>query len=229
MTGTQKYEPPETDYERGDQGKPRSRLYDMWSMDCIVLETVIWVLYGFKELNSFSTGLDKFWHDRNGGPHVHAEVEKWFRWIEADPRCANNTMMKDLLDIIRFRLLVVNIEESVELDQTKLAMGTECRAYCKEMEERMGDISKKSVPGSAYLGDTTIWEKHKNTAGPGRQVAHKTGGLLSVRSPNTSALPPLREADDTGDMGNSDVVVQLQRTATITDWDIDNTTGEVSL
>lgn len=47
QTGTQKYEPPETDNERGEIGQPRSRLYDMWSMGCIVFEFIIWLLYSF--------------------------------------------------------------------------------------------------------------------------------------------------------------------------------------
>jgi len=49
--GTEVYEPPEAVIQRL---APRSRLYDIWSFGCIMLEFVIWLLYGQK-------GLDEFW------------------------------------------------------------------------------------------------------------------------------------------------------------------------
>lgn len=46
--GTIRYEAPET--ETAIRG--RSRLYDIWSMGCITLEFIIWILYGNDELKS---------------------------------------------------------------------------------------------------------------------------------------------------------------------------------
>ena len=44
------YEAPEA---IGELNGPRSRLYDVWSMGCITLEFIIWLLYGNDELNNF--------------------------------------------------------------------------------------------------------------------------------------------------------------------------------
>jgi serine/threonine protein kinase len=48
--GTVQYEAPEA---IGELNGPRSRLYDVWSMGCITLEFIIWLLYGNDELNNF--------------------------------------------------------------------------------------------------------------------------------------------------------------------------------
>lgn len=47
--GTIQYEAPEA----VSLNAPRSRLYDIWSMCCITLEFIIWLLYGNDELDSF--------------------------------------------------------------------------------------------------------------------------------------------------------------------------------
>ncbi|KAF4880494.1 Sporulation-specific mitogen-activated protein kinase SMK1 [Colletotrichum siamense] len=45
------YEAPETVYTLSN--KPRSRQYDIWSMGCITLEWIIWILYGNDQLQKF--------------------------------------------------------------------------------------------------------------------------------------------------------------------------------
>ncbi|KAK7709694.1 hypothetical protein SLS57_008599 [Botryosphaeria dothidea] len=49
--GTLKYEPPEALYPHRS---PRSRRYDIWSMGCIILESIIWLLYGYDGLEVFN-------------------------------------------------------------------------------------------------------------------------------------------------------------------------------
>ncbi|KAF3041971.1 hypothetical protein E8E12_009261 [Didymella heteroderae] len=85
--GTVRYEAPEALNEKGG----RSRLYDVWSMGCITLEFIIWLLYGNKALEEF--------HAQVGGPtkqacqyfegkppKVHHVVTNWISHIrQRDP------------------------------------------------------------------------------------------------------------------------------------------------
>ncbi|KAF4304736.1 serine threonine protein kinase [Botryosphaeria dothidea] len=49
--GTLKYEPPEALHPHRS---PRSRRYDICSMGCIILESIIWLLYGYEGLEVFN-------------------------------------------------------------------------------------------------------------------------------------------------------------------------------
>lgn len=110
--GTVRYEAPEALNEKGG----RSRLYDVWSMGCITLEFIIWLLHGNKALEEF--------HAQVGGPtkqacqyfegkppQVHHVVTKWISHFQhSDPECRGSTAMGDLLNIVHKRLLVVELD-----------------------------------------------------------------------------------------------------------------------
>lgn len=110
--GTVRYEAPEALNEEGG----RSRLYDVWSMGCITLEFIIWLLHGNKALEEF--------HAQVGGPtkqacqyfegkpaQVHHVVTKWISHIQhSDPECSQDSAIKDLLNLVRTRLLVVELD-----------------------------------------------------------------------------------------------------------------------
>ncbi|KAF2188522.1 hypothetical protein K469DRAFT_565361, partial [Zopfia rhizophila CBS 207.26] len=116
--GTVRYEAPETvtEVEGG-----RSRLYDIWSMGCITLEFIIWILYGNNELNNFYNQVkgdaqqvcQYFEIPENIEPRqakVHEVVRSWMDHIQnTDPECAQGTesAMSDLLNIVRTKLLLV--------------------------------------------------------------------------------------------------------------------------
>ncbi|KAI0414895.1 heterokaryon incompatibility protein-domain-containing protein [Xylaria grammica] len=107
--------------------EPRSRRYDIWSMGCIILESIIWLLYG-------AQGLDKFYrenkrvqdytrqtlyfttssHTTDSGSELVASVsEIAMHWItemlEKDPECKQYTALRQLLELVKNRLLVVAI------------------------------------------------------------------------------------------------------------------------
>ncbi|KAI1261435.1 HET-domain-containing protein [Xylariaceae sp. FL1019] len=115
------YEAPEV--VLNNRKEPRSRRYDIWSMGCIILESVIWLLYG-------SGGLDAFYAEgarlknrsqqtlyfttssTDGGVNLTADVSeiatRWIRYIlEHDPECSQPTVVRDLLELVRDKLLVV--------------------------------------------------------------------------------------------------------------------------
>lgn len=110
--GTARYEPPEVSTNR--LNKARSRLYDVWSLGCVVLELMIWALFGFKELEEFNArirdGNGRFYETQgDGNAQVHPVVVEWMRRMEKEPECNGNTALGDLLAIVREKLLVVDL------------------------------------------------------------------------------------------------------------------------
>lgn len=126
--GTVRYEPPEIVTQRlSDSG--RSRLYDCWSMGCITLELIVWLLYGYKRLKDFNEGLKGQMQEsspyfevktKNGVQvaDVHPSVRQFMEHISQDPECVGATIVGtavgDLLDIVRTKLLVIPLPQHRE-------------------------------------------------------------------------------------------------------------------
>jgi serine/threonine protein kinase len=114
--GTIQYEAPET--VTALEGEGRSRLYDIWSMGCILLESIIWILYGNVELNNFyeqvkgETQETRYFEIRadGTGADVHHVVRRWMDHIQnTDPECTQESAIRDLLNLVRTKLLVVDL------------------------------------------------------------------------------------------------------------------------
>jgi hypothetical protein len=118
--GTRRYEGPETTIPK--QG--RSRLYDLWSMGCITFEFIIWLLYGNEALVDFYDQAEKesapadfqYYKMRGSGAEsrstVHPTVIRWMDHMQKhDPECrqSSKSALKDLLQIVREKLLVVDL------------------------------------------------------------------------------------------------------------------------
>jgi serine/threonine protein kinase len=115
--GTIRYEAPEI----VDVNSPRSRLYDIWSMGCITLEFIIWILYGNDELENFYVqvqGGDKqrlcqYYEVLNveqaQRAEIHPVVLNWMTHIEKhDRECKRKkSAIHDILTLVREKLLVV--------------------------------------------------------------------------------------------------------------------------
>ena len=114
--GTMQYEAPEA--KAALEGQGRSRLYDIWSMGCIMLEFIIWILYGNRELINFhnqamgETQGMQFYEIRDGGSgaEVHSVVRRWMDHIQnTDPECSQTSAINDLLELVKSKLLVVDL------------------------------------------------------------------------------------------------------------------------
>jgi serine/threonine protein kinase len=107
-----------------------SRRYDIWSLGCIYLEFVIWLLYGFEELERFRQGIDgRFYTIRfaatttivqgtgNKLAEINQTAKDWIHKIKNDPRCGGTgvkrTAISRLIVLIEERLLVVGLNPNL--------------------------------------------------------------------------------------------------------------------
>ncbi|KAI1107995.1 hypothetical protein F5Y14DRAFT_437785 [Nemania sp. NC0429] len=117
--GSTRYEPPEAKARLG--GSATSRLYDVWSMGCIMLELLIWLLYGNNELVKFVNFIREDLNDdptyfilteeagRGKTAKVHPLVTEYIKALAREPACAANTALGDLLRVVQEKLLVVEL------------------------------------------------------------------------------------------------------------------------
>lgn len=116
--GTPSYEPPEVIL---DADLARSQQYDIWSIGCIFLELLVWVLYGYEELEKFnhsicsSLGTSRpYWvMEETDGParsaRVHPIVVDLMEVMAKELALAGPTAIGDFLELVRTRLLVVPV------------------------------------------------------------------------------------------------------------------------
>ncbi|KAI0199922.1 HET-domain-containing protein [Astrocystis sublimbata] len=100
-----------------------SRLYDIWSMGCIIFEFVIWLLYGHTMIDKLYDELgdsnqsafhyfEKLQSDDGPGTKidVHRVASSWIDHIQKhDPECKGNSALADLLNLVKEKLLVVDL------------------------------------------------------------------------------------------------------------------------
>ena len=145
-SGTGIYEPPETDL---CPERPRSRKFDIWSMGCIFLEFMIWLLRGSKEVERFNdwrrdslvpVKRHKFYTIKNGTSimaEIHPETRSWIdEMMYKDPRCEDDTALRDVLTLIVTRLLQIQVDD---------------RADSAELHEKLKKIVKNAESKPSYL------------------------------------------------------------------------------
>ena len=124
--GTRRYEPPEITAGLGkmlpgSEERRISRLYDIWSMGCIILEFIVWLLYGFEGLERFNKSVrgeinesSPFYQlnevDGKNVGVVHRVATCWMNHMAQDQACrVGTTALGDLLEIVQTGLLVVKL------------------------------------------------------------------------------------------------------------------------
>ncbi len=125
--------------------RPTSRRYDIWSLGCLYLEFIIWILYGYEELDRFRKDLKEFGGDSgarfytifdtkklqvDGSTQIVAKVNQvvkaWIEHIKLDSRCtATGTAFGHLIVLIEEQLLVVNANPTLVLDPKKPVEGNQ--------------------------------------------------------------------------------------------------------
>ncbi|KAK1480001.1 serine/threonine protein kinase [Colletotrichum cuscutae] len=154
MTGTVRYEPPEFGHTN-----QISRLYDVWSLGCVFLEFLIWVLYGNTKLRDFNRASieEKFWSKDEDGDHQHREVKKWISRMSKDLKgtgIASNSALEDVLKLIDLKMLVPKVEG---------------RTNSTELYQELKGIFLKAQVREEYLMDPTLWDRISTRAVPAEQ------------------------------------------------------------
>ena len=121
--GTTAYEPPEVELA---ELKLLSRQYDIWSIGCVILEMIIWLVYGcigvknfrldvqgeYRESVPFYT-IEKQEELEDGGTIHRAKLQKpvedWLDRLQESPVCDPNTALGELLRVVRRQLLIVEL------------------------------------------------------------------------------------------------------------------------
>ncbi|ENH62796.1 hypothetical protein FOC1_g10006259 [Fusarium oxysporum f. sp. cubense race 1] len=170
--GTILYEAPEAQTSYSG----RSRQYDVWSMGCITLEWVIWILYGNDQLQRFYSDLKGYGNDftpyyqldanySQKRAKVHPAVVYWISHIKTThPECQEESAIKDLLQLVEERLLVVPLpvrRPTTLLDTSRQSnrsplpdsqdVPNQPRATSKEFENAMNVILEKVGRCQNYL------------------------------------------------------------------------------
>jgi serine/threonine protein kinase len=144
--GTIRYEAPEALQPGG-----RSRLYDIWSMGCITLEFIIWMLYGNEALEEFhlqvggeqKQACQYFESEDAASVRVHHVVTDWINHLHhADPECSGPSALGDLLALVRDRLLVVALSP-MSSRRDSGAGSSPFRATAEELTRRLHDILER--------------------------------------------------------------------------------------
>jgi serine/threonine protein kinase len=126
VMGSATYIPPEIELEI-----PVSRVYDIWSLGCIYLEFVTWLLWGSKAVYDFSTARSqetkRGFTDDNfftviapGKSEVRAGVVAWVARLRRSERCSQ--MVNDILDLTMDHMLSTNMKKRIGSTDLKEAL-----------------------------------------------------------------------------------------------------------
>jgi serine/threonine protein kinase len=120
-SGTSRYKPPQMDVRAlRDPSDPRSRQYDIWSLGCVVLELLVWLVYGHQAMLTFRQHTEYFWRIDSYDPRTKMEVYVVHEYVDScmnllDEQLDENTAFHDLLVMVQTRLLVIDISPKYSL------------------------------------------------------------------------------------------------------------------
>jgi serine/threonine protein kinase len=153
MFSTLPYDPLEvwTNLSRG-----RSRLVDLWSFGCVLLESVIWLMFGLDELCKFksrTTGIGSlYWTVESIHNRTAKLNELTFEWLDRllkdDPECRaskRGSAMRDLILLIKKRLLLIELPTDSEVYEEGR------RINSKLLVQELDDIIQKGTQDRLYL------------------------------------------------------------------------------
>lgn len=152
--GTLKYEPPEALYPHRSL---RSRRYDIWSMGCIILESIIWLLYGYDGLEVFNGEMIDdpnretiFYRvDSEGQGKVNDIAAGWMRRMRnEDPECKQDSAIRALLDVVERQLLVVETDTAGEIRPGLRVTAPKLCDHLERIKERSEQDERYSFTGS---------------------------------------------------------------------------------
>ncbi|KAI0199845.1 hypothetical protein F4808DRAFT_451252 [Astrocystis sublimbata] len=161
-SGTFRYEPPEMDKDRTSKN-PRSRQYDIWSMGCIMVELLVWLLYGSEAVKRFRNATPQFWERTSG-------TTKYY--VSSYVNACLDMMNEYMLNLVRRRALVVDVSDEYKSSPSH-------REIASGLHARMVIIKKSpdacyDIPPALIYDDDRIDQRRKTHFRPDSE-----GGKLS--------------------------------------------------
>jgi len=143
ISGSPSYAPPEIEL-----GRFVSRAYDIWSLGCVFLEFITWLLEGYVGLEKFIKARsemavdgvddDTYYTIINTEHGRDAEVRRgvvlWMEYLRTSRACSR--MVKELLDLVRLKMLRVD---------------SKARISAKNLDAKLKDMVHFSEANDAYL------------------------------------------------------------------------------
>ncbi|KAK8052495.1 hypothetical protein PG993_003880 [Apiospora rasikravindrae] len=102
---------------------PRSRLYDVWSIGCIFLEFVVWLLKGRVRLERFTQhamGLGAYFYlkpDDTPQAEINEAVQACLDGLLQDEAWTEGTSIGDLIHVVAHKMLVVRLPQACSFSE----------------------------------------------------------------------------------------------------------------
>ena len=191
-SGTMSYMPPES-AQQADT--PTSRLYDIWSVGCIILQLLTWLLYGIEGIDQLAKETQSI--DKQQSSYWTADYIKKKLYniaiapkaIELMDRMSNDLKaskaLQDLLGIVKHHLLVVKLPKSAT---TPMPQG---RANAGELYSLLKKIQEQGRQDTTYwlVEDGSKLVKHrKQLSSETLQVPQKGANHPNVLATKVSAI-----------------------------------------
>ena len=154
---TTHYAPPEAKLSRN---KARTRKYDIWSMGCVMFESLCWLLYGLEDKDALESKTTsetlqgtRYWVPdpslrTEPAAKINDTTASAMTWIlDKDPECMGTSALRDLLLFIRDHVLVI-IPSS---DPTNPFLGTRVRTDAETMRKKLAQIILRADQDPEYL------------------------------------------------------------------------------
>jgi serine/threonine protein kinase len=173
---SERYEPPEMPlYLRRIAAVPR--VYDTWSLGCVLFEFVIWLIYGQPKIDEFhedlkNTDSNKFWETEGNSPRRHRVVDKLIKQMEA--KVKKTTAIGALIRLISSHLLV-------PADQ---------RLDSKQLYLKLKAINDKCREDASYFFDASLANLAKNRRSPNDQTNGSSKSVPDKVSPLAYRMLP---------------------------------------
>lgn len=182
---TRWYEPPdlETNNHKNADGKV-SRLFDVWSIGCVIFESALWLLYGcenkFVNTGSSATGENggtPYWRkERTGRYNLTDTVTLWINRILSRVHESSGAI-GDLVKLVRDRLLKIDLPP--DSDSYKAGF----RTNAKDLREQLSKIVERVENDKEYLFSSTGIRdpsQHKPMDPASNSPSQSSVSLLSV-------------------------------------------------
>jgi serine/threonine protein kinase len=151
---TRWYEPPDLEEKNHKEANEKiSRLFDIWSMGCVIFEAVLWLIYGYNSVGVFlnanklttgEQGATPYWRKAKSGKYeVSNTVTIWTEnMLESDPE--RNGAIGHLVKLVRDRLLKIDLPPNSDVYVEGF------RTNAKDLREQLEFIIEKARENEEY-------------------------------------------------------------------------------